>query len=579
MSNLLSQQAGSLLARRGKGAAAHQGGWMDPEAWWMWPAPPWAGFGTKRGYNEVWSPAGWGGQSKGKGKGGPPAAPQAPQPMEELPPVIWITLGSPSVITAGGHPPIAPALYHDGSDALQNLTAQAHQILACFVEDVSTEVEMIHDMDWSDFPEIGAALKQAGGKELSQCIARCDGKSKWAVGCGSQKKKRESVAKLALCIALSAHAENFDQVCLEFPDFRALCLDSGILPDTDSPTGPASKRHRTTVVGGQASSKASWEEVELPKSNEVDWSGTFEEVQIRMQAAADPEVGGFVCLGCKKAFKTLDGVWTHCGSKVTDPMHPGQEILDAWDTDWRIKEGMPTREEEIKAKEMKKQEKRQEQAAKRAQRDAEWRLEQGLPSIEEEALQKELDAAERQFAADFGTSGSEEPKPKKQPAVWFDDSMVASMQRDAPLWICLAAADMPPEMAGLPPEALALCTDGKTRKGLYSHVEDILSMLLEDKTGEVEYVDDANWENFPTVGQALKAHGDKEECMAVAICQSRSVWAVGVGGKGKVRFSAAKVALATSLYLQKEGMGLDVPDLTEFTAFTEFVREAQGALG
>jgi len=152
----------------------------------------------------------------------------------------------------------------------------------------------------------------------------------------------------------------------------------------------------------------------------------------------------------------------------------------------------------------------------------------------------------------------------------------ATLPRDVPLWITLPAGESPEELEGLPTVALALSTEGKGRKTLYSNADRAVAHLLEEMAAEVQYFDDFNWEQFPQVGAALKSVAAAEECLTLALCSSKEIWAVGVGMQGKNRFAAAKAALAATLILQAEDAGEEL-DLSEFPVLAEFVQEARNA--
>merc|ERR1712048_1369980 len=129
--------------------------------------------------------------------------------------------------------------------------------------------------------------------------------------------------------------------------------------------------------------------------------------------------------------------------------------------------------------------------------------------------------------------------------------------------------------------ALVVSTGGATKKGLYLQSDAALRALFPDGSLEssVEYLDDPNWDEFPTIGKALKAIAEGEECMTVAVCPSVDVWAVGVGMKSKSRSAAAKAALATSLILQKieaeEELPEEFEELTQLSEFVELAKEAK----
>jgi len=161
------------------------------------------------------------------------------------------------------------------------------------------------------------------------------------------------------------------------------------------------------------------------------------------------------------------------------------------------------------------------------------------------------------------------------------------LPRDMPLWIaCDDGSEVTNDavLDGLQTSALALCTDN-SQKGLYSNADAALAHILsvgpeevaEDGTDTlITYHDDANWEKFPLVGAALKTLAEKEECLCVAVCVSRGLWAAGVGMKGRNRYSAAKIALAAQLAMQAMEISENV-DLAEFSALEGFVAEAQAA--
>jgi len=148
--------------------------------------------------------------------------------------------------------------------------------------------------------------------------------------------------------------------------------------------------------------------------------------------------------------------------------------------------------------------------------------------------------------------------------------------KDVPIWIKITTDDMPAHLDGLLPEALAVSTDGTKRKALYSKADEVLEAILPDFNSEIEFHDDADWKMFPEVGAALKEVAAKEECMCVAVCHSRSTWAVGVGMKGTPRWLAAKVAIAAALLWQASSMGEEPPELGS-QAMLDFLEEVQQA--
>lgn len=183
------------------------------------------------------------------------------------------------------------------------------------------------------------------------------------------------------------------------------------------------------------------------------------------------------------------------------------------------------------------------------------------------------------------------PSKKRRKAAWKDEEagespaapqasngVEDSLPRDKPFWVQLPSTEATPvQLEGLPSEALAVSTDGG-RKGLYSHVEAALALVIGESGDVIEYVDDANWDVLPEVGAALKLICKKEECMTVAICAARGLWAVGVGMKGKQRYATSKLAIATSLALQLLDAQTEL-DMSELPAFADFVEETRNSRG
>lgn len=139
---------------------------------------------------------------------------------------------------------------------------------------------------------------------------------------------------------------------------------------------------------------------------------------------------------------------------------------------------------------------------------------------------------------------------------------------------------------------LVVSTEGTRKKGLYNQAPAAIARILaaesltgneeDDKAalaateGDVEYHDDANWAEFPNVGKALKQVAPVEECLTVAVCEKKGIWAVGVGNKGKSRWAAVRLAMAAALAVQALEAGEEV-DLSDFSGLSEFVSEAMEA--
>lgn len=340
-----------------------------------------------------------------------PSAPrwEEPEPEMEMPPApLRITLDPDAAFVADGLLENAPVIYFDSR--LSYLTGSVSYLLHELVEDPASDIALVHDADWDQFPEVGDAIRLCGGEEASMCIASCASVGAWGVGVGGQWKKRENVAKLALCVALVENHENAYDIFEQYPEFAEFCN-----------VRPGSKKRRKKAVA---------------KAN-------------------------------------------------------------------------------IKAK---------------------------------------------NIAHPVAPAAMTEPN---------------AFPKDVPIWIALNADElMPEQLTGLLPEALAVSSDGTKRKALYNNVDQVLSSIMPDHETEIEYHDDADWKLFPTVGAALKEIAPREECMCVAVCPSRSTWAVGVGMKGKPRYAAAKVAIAATLMWQTIDMGEELPEL-DSQAMLDFVEEVR----
>jgi len=379
-----------------------------------------------------------------------------PPPQQQGSAVKWITLpeDAPLVIEQG-LPELAPALMYSAD--LQALFSLSQSILYDLAGEAAEQVTIAHDPDWQAYPEVGAALKDAGGGEECLCVASIAARDSrlWAVGLGNKWKQREQAARLALCVALAANTDSLSSMAVQYPDFLAFCEQCNI---------------------------------------------TTEDLE---QAAApdDAEAG----------LPSVPPPWPRSGRR-----RPASTAAAA---------GLP------------------------------W--------------------APRPFSAP-GAGPHQPPSggaPAQNGAAAYAAPTGQRLPRDTPLWITIPATEMPAQLEGLSNFALAVSTDGKTKKGLYSNAERALAHLLNDLSG-LQYHDDANWDHFPQVGAALKELAPAEECLTVAVCPDRDIWAVGVSMKGKDRFAASKAALAASLALQAEEMGEEV-DLSEFPSLAEFVEEAR----
>lgn len=326
-----------------------------------------------------------------------------------------------------GMPELGPAVCHRAE--IQPLMSDSANILASLGVEAGEAVTLTDDPDWTIYPEVGDAIKQAGGEENSYCIAECPDRAIWAVGAAAGWKRREQCARLAMALALAANAEDCTSLGSSHPDFVRFCEAAGI--------------------------------------------------------------------------------------------HTGVEMEE-------------------------------------------------LPP---EPVTK---AARRQKAG--ATS-----KPPAEAAAWAAPAAVSSGDtggsKDPVFWISVDEGSCAAPLDELPTEGFVLPNDGTSRKGLHGRGDALVASVLGELAGDVTYHDDPNWAEFPSIGTQVKAQMNNEEkCMTIAACPSAGCWAVGVGMKGKNRFSAAKVAIATAVALQKSDMGEDV-DCSEFPALQDLIDEARVARG
>lgn len=385
---------------------------------------------------------------------------------------MWITLGPDAQLVEQGLPDLGPALSH--SSEMQPLLSASTDILRDVAGEAFDTITITHDPEWELFPELGAAVKEAGGQEECMCVAQCADPALWALGLGSRWKNREQAARLAMSLALAASNDVLASGQSLPPEFLALCERASIM---------------TGGLGGGEEA--------------------FEDVPMEEPEAAKPS---------------------------TPP---------------------------------------------RARAGKRWQQPAGTPELSSPPAE-----VESKQAAGWKTNGRKAAQVKLQPAMvpppaaanGNGSAKEGKLPRDTPMWISLPAFEMPDQLGGMSPIALVLSSEGKGRKGgLYAIADRAVGHLLGEDT-QVEYVDDANWDIFPRIGQALKEIATAEECMTVAVCPERDLWAVGVGMKGKDRYTAAKAAFAASLALQIEEMGEEA-DLSEFPALVDFVEEARAARG
>ena len=117
-----------------------------------------------------------------------------------------------------------------------------------------------------------------------------------------------------------------------------------------------------------------------------------------------------------------------------------------------------------------------------------------------------------------------------------EDNALA-LPRDIPLWLRIIADELPALDTGwnLPNDntlVLAISTKENQADAMYLRADAILSSILGNKMQqEVAYHDDANWEKFKAIGNALKAGTTAAECFTIAALPSHDTWAIGIAMK------------------------------------------------
>jgi len=179
------------------------------------------GYGKDGGWGAggaAWGGA-WGGKSAGKWgqepqKWAPPAGSAA---------VHWLQLPPHSSLLAQG----LPAVVYEKGDAVFGAAAR---VLGDLVGDIATEVQVIHDPDWEQFPEIGELVKAATGEDNCVAVFACPSRATWAVGVAAGWKGREAAGKVALAFALvSQDQAMMSMACRSHPEFGMLCRNQGLM--------------------------------------------------------------------------------------------------------------------------------------------------------------------------------------------------------------------------------------------------------------------------------------------------------------------------------------------------------------
>merc|ERR1719188_294134 len=201
---------------------------MAKGAWGPWGPPPggpkgWKGGGKygPPGFAGMAAKGGWGGSAWGAAEpwnGEVAGAVASGQ-------VFWISVGD-NALTQQGFPPDGAAMVYEKGP---NIFSSSAFVLGDIVGDISTEVEIVHDADWEQYPDIGQVVQQATGEEHCFAVAVCASQAKWGIGLASGHKGRENAAKLALAVSLASdNPAVAGKLASSYPEFGAILRKQGV---------------------------------------------------------------------------------------------------------------------------------------------------------------------------------------------------------------------------------------------------------------------------------------------------------------------------------------------------------------
>jgi len=516
--------------------------------------------------------------------------------VSESPAVGWIEVANTSPLVKEGYFNVAPVV--QWSDNIQTLLSGSNNIMYDLDNDVFDTMTFNHDGDWSDFPEVGAVLRQNGYEELAICVAICPPRALWAVGMASKQRHRLQAARLSMCLALAANAESLQEVFSRNPEFLDFCRRANISVEDSMPNGvrpaepsaPPSKNKRKSKKreytqeewdewNAQSQKKAkgnsngrpnqdwndqNWNDQNWKDQNwkDQEWKDTGNADMQDDGSLYDPEKEPQMAppVGVEEDAAAAEAEAAEAAAAVAAAEAAAAEAAEAEAAEGEAAEAaaaaVMTAEEEAEAV----------AAAKAAEASA--------------VLEAELAEAER-VSEEMAKEAEAQAEPSPQRPLGLAKKALHTPQqpvpRDEPLWLWLDELNDKLQGYSLGAETLALASDGSKRKGLYTQADKALQTLLGEESGQIVFLDDSDWTKFPCVGDALKTRGDKEECFTIAISPALSLWGIGVGMKGWVRHRAAKIALATVVAMQKSDVGEEVPDFSSAPAVADFFEEARQA--
>lgn len=178
----------------------------------------------------------------GAGGGGGAAPAIAAYGGATPPPVAYINLGTEVSCAAQGICGEAPVIVHAGKSN-KDAFSSSHGILQELVDEVD-DVVFYDDADWNELPEVGEAVRTCGLEpdmisSNGLCVAVHAGSACWGVSLATNKKFRESAAKLSLALAIAGGAGRLEEFAGKYPEFNSMCVAAGIIEGE-----PAAKKGR-----------------------------------------------------------------------------------------------------------------------------------------------------------------------------------------------------------------------------------------------------------------------------------------------------------------------------------------------
>lgn len=140
----------------------------------------------------------------------------------------------------------------------------------------------------------------------------------------------------------------------------------------------------------------------------------------------------------------------------------------------------------------------------------------------------------------------------------------SNQSRTTPAIHWLTVPDSQLAQEGLSVEGPAIVYD--KAETIFQSSTNMLSELVGDISTAVTIQHDADWQQFPDLGEALKQASGEEQCIAVAISAEHGKWAVGAASGWKGRESAVKLALCVAIAAGTERFESIASQYPEFQA-------------